>query len=199
MLTIRQAKFAMVVAATLLAVCGAGVLAWGLTAPVEVPVPSDATKPRPVPIDGDGGAGADTSQAKANPLTPPLAQLVRSSLVKLRRPLYDPPPPPAPTIKPFTADMVKPKPGPSANPQPVTMSLPGSLKLIGTAIEHGRTFAIFSLTEGRYKVCGVGEGFEMLNRQLTVKAIDGRKVSVEFADRKYEVEVPAPRRDLTQP
>lgn len=159
-------------AATLLVLGAVAVVVAGVVMPVRV------DPPRPVhPTGGAGATSADDAGADAADAGPTLEQLQQVAAIDLRRPLYD--------------QVVEAEKDPDPSPPP-TPPPPLQMQLIATTNEKGNSMAIFRRNSGAMAVCAVGKSIEDNGRTVTVKAIDGGVVTIEYAGQTQKLEVRGP-------
>ena len=153
---------------TLLAiVASAAVLAWALLDPVRVEEPRPGRAPKPA-------AGKDPVQGVAHAPSFDAAALAQLAAMDLRRPLFDPEPPP---------NMAG-----QANAGAPALTV----ELIGTAREPGHSMALFRRPNGIVEVRGEGETLENAPGLLTVVRVTTAAVTVQHAGQVFDLQPPPP-------
>lgn len=164
MMTLKQRKQLVYAASVLMGLLAVGVLAWGVLVPPEVLVAEG---------DARGSAGGVVAEgdgnAEAMARGPAMADLLRVASVDWRRPLFDPPAPPAVT-------------------RPRVVQAP--VELVGTLSEAGHSMAVLKTRDGRTEICGVGEVFDANGVRVEVKSVSGQRVEVEAGGRLFVLVLP---------
>ena len=171
-MTMRQRKRLLIGAAGVVGLASVAVLAGGLALPVAAPV---SVPPPPIAATGTdaGGSPVGTDADAARRLA---AGLEHVSRLDLRRPLYDPVTPPT-TQAPDPASAARPK-------------SPMTARLVGTVIEPGHSVAFFQMADGMVRLCREGGTLDDSGGPITVKRIDGPRVTVEYAGSMHELTLP---------
>jgi len=140
-----------------------------IAAGLWLPPPADDLQPQPV---RGGGAALVGS---GNHRLPSLASLEPVMSLDLRRPLYDPPPGPRPTV---TA------------PRSATLAL----SLVGTAIEPGRTVGIFVTGSQAVELKGPGARIETPGGPIEVLEVGPEAATVRYAGKTHVLEIETDRK-----
>jgi hypothetical protein len=157
-MNVRQRKRTIYAAAGLLGLAGVAVLAWGLGGEVRVEadrdMPASPVRPRSTPGETDGPHAARSHIA--------LAELNRVAAMDLRPSLFDPPT----SDRSATDDTRAPK--------------AMRVILIGTAVEPGRSMALFRMPGGEVELAGEGQSIDDPGGAVVVDRIEHRKVTVTY-------------------
>jgi len=176
-MNVRQRKRLLSFSTALVVACAGGVLAAGLMLPIDVGAELAPPEIAPNIANTAPDDATDATHApKSNTARPSLQRVRQLCSRNLHKPLYDPEPEPAKTFD------AKPKPEPKPDPLKAT--------LIGTAIERGRSMALFQKTDRSIKVCAVGESFQQGDHPVTIKQIRSTSVTVEYQGKTRELEIP---------
>ena len=155
-MTVKKQKRLIVMVAALLGLSSAALLAAGFVAPVRV-------KPTPTLERAQTGETRDAGPAHASDPTrdgATLAQLQQLCAIDLRGEL-------------FVEEQVV-----NDAPPPATIRV----RLIGTAIEPGRSVAVFEMTDKSIELYAIGETFKDSGRQFKVTTIQPRRVTIESTE-----------------
>ena len=170
----------MIIAAAVLVGGGAvAIAAWGFTAPIELASEAGQEDVRRPTTTASADPPAEQHQT---PSLPPLAELRRLWVLDLRRPLYD---------EPTEAS--------DGNDPPPKPEKPLRVKLIGTAVEEGKSEAILQMTDGSIEIVGVGQSVKDGDEVLRVTRIEPGKVAVEYRGRSHELIGPKPENGAARP
>ncbi len=173
----RQHKRLISTAAVIVACAAIATVLLGVAVPPQVTAEMLQVEPVTSPAVDANEPSIDKSLANKN--RPDRERLRQLASIQLRQRLFDPPPPPPPP--PPQANVAQPAPPP-----------PSSLKirLVGTAVEEGKSVALLHMPDGTINVCLLNESLKYEEQQVTVTHVDSRNVKLEYAGRTHELKLP---------
>ncbi len=173
-MNIRQRKRLLSLSAVAMGCAACATVVLGLVLPMHVEAEVDAPPAAADPRLGTGDANAASKSPATETTRPSRSTLKQLCSMDLHRPLYDPLPPP------------EPKPQKTEAPP----SSPLKARLVGIAIEHERSMALFQMPDGSIEVCGAGESFEQDGRPVKVTHIAMNAVNIEYANKTHQLQMP---------
>jgi len=169
-MNVRQRKRLFILSAAVLALGGVAVLYVGWATPVRVEPPEHGGATTRTPTSSNEATVDDVADASRLSLD----ELQQLCATDLRPPLFDPPPPTD------TRTVAAPRPAPM------------TVRLIGTVFEPGHSMAMFQKRDGGIELCAEGERVDDAGGEVVVTRIDRQVVTVVYAGRTRQLEVPPP-------